>query len=355
VTSPRFVEAGVFRRRRWIVPAAHLGLLGAAITTFPGLGRRAAIDRAVLRGVLGSTLWPRVFARPLTSDAADVLHRAITEVRAALRCDRLVGTQLPWQGFPKVVAALLDSEDVPRVFFKAVRGAEPARLCRVEAETLTVLSRTTLSDSAPTLVASSFDQTFAVVVTEAIPGARLPASAMPPAPVAELAGRIGGVHTSRETVAEFAARAARMHRSAPAPRDGVGTAAAFDALAAVSDGGAAPLSLRLAHGDFVPWNFRVHGSTVVVVDWELCADRPPLWDMCHFLVQPVAMGFVAPRQRPWHRIVDALRDAAPSAGVSPARAADLARLYLAYSLVDGVGDTRRARAVRLALLEASRR
>src|SRR5947207_3068800 len=67
--AQQFMEVGIFRRRRWIVPAAHLRLLEAAITTFPGLGRRAAIDRAVVRGVVGSTRQPRVVARPLTSEA----------------------------------------------------------------------------------------------------------------------------------------------------------------------------------------------------------------------------------------------------------------------------------------------
>jgi hypothetical protein len=267
--NAQFVEAGVFRRRRWIVPARHLELLQAAITTFPGLGRRARVDRAVLRGLLGSVR-PRDVVRPLTSETADVLHRAVTLVQPALHCDRLVGTQLPWQGFPKVVAALLDGNDVPFAFFRAVRGAEAARLCRVEAEALTVLSRTTLCESVPRLVATSSDETFGLVVIEAVPGAQLPVSAMLSAPVTELAVRIGCVRASHDTVAEFSAR---MYRSARDAQDGVGSASALDAIAAASSGAAATLCLRFAHGDFVPWNFRVHRGTVVAIDWELCGDR----------------------------------------------------------------------------------
>jgi hypothetical protein len=343
-----FVEVGLFRPGRWIVPSADFSLLGAAITTFPGLGRRAAIDRSILRGELGSSRARGILVRPLTPDADAVLQRGIAEAPAT-RWEGLVGTQRLSAGCPKIVAALLDAEGVPALFLKVVLGAEPARLCGLEGEALAALAPTTLSHSVPTLVSMSLGETFGVLVTEAVPGTQLQATAMPTAAVVELAAEIGTFRASHETVSEFAARAAPR----AARGDGVGLANVF-AAAAAGDGTAATLPLRFAHGDFVPWNMRAHGSSVVAVDWELCADRPPLWDICHFLVQPVAMGFVAPRQRPWPRVEAALRAAAPAAGVSPEDAADLGRLYLAYSLVDGVGTSKRAQAVRLGLFEASR-
>jgi hypothetical protein len=56
---------------------------------------------------------------------------------------------------------------------------------------------------------------------------------------------------------------------------------------------AAELELRernvqcgLGHGDFTPWNSRVHEGTLCLVDWEMASwDAPLLWDTFHFLVQ----------------------------------------------------------------------
>jgi len=42
----------------------------------------------------------------------------------------------------------------------------------------------------------------------------------------------------------------------------------------------------LAHGDFCPWNTRVHQGQLGVFDWENCTEQAPLgWDTFHFSVE----------------------------------------------------------------------
>src|SRR5207302_4517261 len=40
------------------------------------------------------------------------------------------------------------------------------------------------------------------------------------------------------------------------------------------------------HGDFAPWNIRLEGDKLLVLDWEYGgAGRPPLWDLFQFVIQ----------------------------------------------------------------------
>ena len=42
----------------------------------------------------------------------------------------------------------------------------------------------------------------------------------------------------------------------------------------------------LGHGDFTPWNTRLRGGMLCLVDWEMASwDAPVLWDTFHFLAQ----------------------------------------------------------------------
>jgi Phosphotransferase enzyme family len=42
----------------------------------------------------------------------------------------------------------------------------------------------------------------------------------------------------------------------------------------------------LGHGDFAPWNTRLRGETLCLVDWEMASwEAPTLWDTFHFLAQ----------------------------------------------------------------------
>ncbi len=41
----------------------------------------------------------------------------------------------------------------------------------------------------------------------------------------------------------------------------------------------------LGHGDFAPWNIRVAGNKLLVIDWEYGSEAyPPLWDLFHFQI-----------------------------------------------------------------------
>jgi hypothetical protein len=54
----------------------------------------------------------------------------------------------------------------------------------------------------------------------------------------------------------------------------------FDELSAVS------IPCGFHHGDFAPWNARVHRGKLFVFDWESArSDAPSLWDEFHFLTQ----------------------------------------------------------------------
>lgn len=49
------------------------------------------------------------------------------------------------------------------------------------------------------------------------------------------------------------------------------------------------------HGDFAPWNIKVHRGTWTVLDWERGElSGLPLWDWLHFLVQPAILVEHAP-------------------------------------------------------------
>ncbi|MBI3897917.1 MAG: aminoglycoside phosphotransferase family protein [Gammaproteobacteria bacterium] len=46
----------------------------------------------------------------------------------------------------------------------------------------------------------------------------------------------------------------------------------------------------LAHGDFAPWNVRLHDAGIFVFDWEYAAEGAlPLRDVCHFFLAPLAV------------------------------------------------------------------
>ncbi|MFZ5512576.1 MAG: aminoglycoside phosphotransferase family protein [Pseudomonadota bacterium] len=46
----------------------------------------------------------------------------------------------------------------------------------------------------------------------------------------------------------------------------------------------------LAHGDFAPWNIRVHGAGIFVFDWEYAWEGSiPLRDVCHYCLAPAAV------------------------------------------------------------------
>ena len=41
----------------------------------------------------------------------------------------------------------------------------------------------------------------------------------------------------------------------------------------------------LGHGDFAPWNIRITGKKLLVIDWEYGSEtHPPLWDLFHFQI-----------------------------------------------------------------------
>lgn len=64
-------------------------------------------------------------------------------------------------------------------------------------------------------------------------------------------------------------------------------ALAEDALrAAAQELSATNVRCGLGHGDFTPWNTRLRGGMLCLVDWEMASwEAPILWDTFHFLVQ----------------------------------------------------------------------
>lgn len=50
--------------------------------------------------------------------------------------------------------------------------------------------------------------------------------------------------------------------------------------------GSAQVSCGIQHGDFAPWNMRVHRGKLFLFDWEYASwDSPVLWDRFHFMAQ----------------------------------------------------------------------
>ena len=89
----------------------------------------------------------------------------------------------------------------------------------------------------------------------------------------------------------------------------------------------------ISHGDFAPWNLRVHGESLRVFDWESARwNAPACWDWFHFQVQVRAnLGF-------------RFRAAPPSRLSEPLH--PLFTLYLLNSLCDGYQDGMEAKGMR---------
>ena len=89
----------------------------------------------------------------------------------------------------------------------------------------------------------------------------------------------------------------------------------------------------ISHGDFAPWNLRVHGDTLRVFDWESAKwNTPTHWDWFHFQIQVQAtLGF-------------RLRTELP--GRLPESLKPLFTLYLLNSLCDGYDEGMEAKGLR---------
>jgi hypothetical protein len=59
--------------------------------------------------------------------------------------------------------------------------------------------------------------------------------------------------------------------------------------------GGRSICTAIYHGDFAPWNIRVHRGNWTILDWERGESRGmPLWDLLHFVIQPAILVEHAP-------------------------------------------------------------
>jgi len=65
-------------------------------------------------------------------------------------------------------------------------------------------------------------------------------------------------------------------------------AAALNAADRLLDGESVPCGLT--HGDFAPWNTKIHNGKLLVFDWESASSGwPTAWDAFHFRVQTACL------------------------------------------------------------------
>ncbi|HRV83181.1 MAG TPA: hypothetical protein P5218_17245, partial [Planctomycetota bacterium] len=118
-------------------------------------------------------------------------------------------------------------------------------------------------------------------------------------------------------------------------RDWGKVAPAFEPLANVTrhcwTGGSIPCTQ--SHGDFTPWNTRLHDGRLMAFDWEFYSPaRPALFDIFHYLLQTAVLLQQVPAEQALDRAFRILRGPAQPlvrvAGVADFEIEPLAALYL---------------------------
>jgi len=248
--------------------------LSAALALYPAQTVKAKIARELLGVLLRAGLPVGTESVVVLADAESPFLRFATAPEAVSAGDCfavLFGN--PRAPGPRMMLLVLDREGRACKVIKAGTNERAQALVRAEAAFLNSMDANRLH--APAVLGEFAGVGIAALALEYAPGKSPTADEMPP-----LAALLSSWLITDRKVKFFALPAGQRLRAAS------GNNRRWPALEARL--AAAEFHPAIFHGDFTPWNIRVHPVTQrwQVLDWERGeAAGPPAWDWFHFIIQ----------------------------------------------------------------------
>lgn len=240
------------------------------VELYPAQSRTARLARAALRIALGSGLPLPLEKFELRIEPLRPFAKFIVEAGGSGAFPALaLFAGNPNVAASRLIALVFGADGEPRCVIKAAANGGGCERVRAEASLLAALPAQT--QAAPRLLASFDADGIAALACSYAPGhSPRDDSALP-----EIMDAWLGVEAPGPVLDMPAWR--RLHE-----------AAGRDPLLARCEARLATIAVRpaLFHGDFAPWNVRVHGGHWTALDWERGEPRGvPGWDWLHYVVQ----------------------------------------------------------------------
>lgn len=281
---------------RFLVPLEHRKASGRALQVYNAQKPVARVCRQLLATGLRTGL-----AQPfLRSRATLWVHRQaasqdklllVTYLRKVLgRDDISVAVSFGTRGVhQKPVLQIVSHEGKTLGYAKVGWSQRTIALLRNEENTLSGLAETPFSATfVPRILHAGFWNNLYVLVQDTAPGTPKPSPwKLDRRHLAFLAELYGAFPSSRLTWSELDSSLESALAEIPAAGSHDYVHLLQSAMRYYRERTAPELvPCGLEHGDFTPWNIRVCGDKLLVIDWEFAARlTPPGWDLFHFLVE----------------------------------------------------------------------